>query len=171
MAVKVSLFINQTAGSRFFMLVHGAVLKRHWHGEVRCDGCTLDDEVLDQIYRIFNIEFPPGYNGPSLSIADVVTLDDSRSYEVVSYGFKRLSFNVEGEEYTVRLPRPIIPQIKTWRTARHAANLPHSIDDFYRAHNICRACKGEGSKGEGSVAFGTAHCRACGGTGEYRQTP
>ena len=164
--MKVSIFINQTAGSSFFMVINGAVLVRRWEGEIEFDEGALDEDVLNQIFRIFNVEFPPGYAGPSLSVADVVTLDESRSYEVASFGFKRLDFTVAGESYKVRLSRPTIPQIKEWRTARRDANLSHSLDDFYRAHNLCRGCKGEGTN-----AFGASPCGACGGTGEYQQAP
>lgn len=164
--MRVSIFINQTASSSFLMLINGAVLKRRWQGELEFDEGAPDEEVLNEIFRIFNIEFPPSYSGPSLSIADVITLDESRSYEVASFGFKRLDFTVAGEAYKVRLPRPTIPQITEWRTARRDAKLPHSIDDFYCTHNFCRGCKGEGRD-----TFGAAPCSACGGTGEYQQTP
>src|SRR5437764_1365385 len=113
--MRVSIFINQTASSRFFMLFHGAVLKRRWQDELEFDEGAPDEEVLNQIFRIFNVEFPPSYTGPSLSVADVVTLDESRSYEVTSFGFKRLDFTVAGEAYKVELPCPTIPQIKVPR--------------------------------------------------------
>lgn len=163
--MKIGIHINQTCGSSFFMLIHGTLLKRRWEGELELPAGDGDEEALGEIFRVFNVAFPPGYAGPSLSVADVVTLEDERSYEVASFGFKRLGFVVGGEEYRVRLPRPTIAQIKEWRTGRRDANLSYTLDDFYRTHNFCRDCKGNGAD-----AFGARPCATCAGSGEYPQT-
>lgn len=45
-------------------------------------------ETLETIYRIFNICRPHDYHGRSLSVSDLVTLEDTGTYFCDSVGFK-----------------------------------------------------------------------------------
>ena len=47
-------------------------------------------DILERVYRIFNIEKPADFKGHSLSVSDVVTLDGAAWY-VDTFGFKRLN--------------------------------------------------------------------------------
>lgn len=47
------------------------------------------ETVLEHIYSVFNIHKPRGFEGHSLSVSDVVTLDGA-AYYVDSYGFKKI---------------------------------------------------------------------------------
>jgi len=62
-----------------------------------------------------------------------------------------------------------IHEIKAWRAQEHAAQRPSGLEDFYRAHGICWACKAS-SIDPHPVAFADEtplflHCRFCQGTG------
>jgi hypothetical protein len=37
-----------------------------------------------------------------------------------------------------------IPDIKRWRKTEYDAGRPSGLDDFFAAHGVCRACRGEG---------------------------
>lgn len=53
-------------------------------------GVDCPDEVyLEKIFRRFNIERPEDFKGHSLSVSDVVVLNDT-AYYTDSFGFKRL---------------------------------------------------------------------------------
>lgn len=56
-----------------------------WH-EVLLEGRELG---LDDIFERFNIDLPRGYAGRSLSVSDIIELNDEKWY-VDSFGFKRL---------------------------------------------------------------------------------
>lgn len=34
-----------------------------------------------------------------------------------------------------------LERIKRWRLKQRVAGQPHSLMDYYRAHNICQACR------------------------------
>lgn len=46
-------------------------------------------DILERVYRVFNIEKPRDFKGHSLSVSDVITLDGA-AYYVDVYGFKRI---------------------------------------------------------------------------------
>ena len=46
-------------------------------------------DILEKVYRVFNIDKPADFKGHSLSVSDVVTLDGAAWYVDV-YGFKKL---------------------------------------------------------------------------------
>ncbi len=66
---------------------------------------VYDGEVetndLEQLFAKFNLDHPPGYEGHSLSISDVVELyDDSGSsfHYVDRFGFREISLQASGQE-------------------------------------------------------------------------
>ena len=46
-------------------------------------------DILEKVYRVFNIDRPADFKGHSLSVSDVITLDGATWYVDV-YGFKKL---------------------------------------------------------------------------------
>ena len=46
-------------------------------------------DILEKVYRVFNLHKPADFKGHSLSVSDVVTLDGTAWYVDV-YGFKKL---------------------------------------------------------------------------------
>lgn len=56
---------------------------------------TIDTDNLDEIWEIFNINHPEDYKARSLSVSDIVVLDneakEEERYFVDSFGFHRLS--------------------------------------------------------------------------------
>lgn len=70
--------------------------------QVVYDG-QLETNNLDAIYEKFNINHPPGYQGHSLSMSDVIELyDDSGStfHYVDRFGFKEIDFQAPAPELT-----------------------------------------------------------------------
>ena len=64
-----------------------------------------------------------------------------------------------------------IPEIKKWREEEFEAGRPSELEDFFRAHNLCFACKATGVKPdpvawEGDIAL-YIKCEVCGGTGRW----
>ena len=49
-----------------------------------------DLEALDHIFYRFNFDHPKDFLGPSLSVGDIVTLEDSRSYVCLAVGWRRI---------------------------------------------------------------------------------
>ena len=81
-----------------------------------------------------------------------------RKYDELGYKAKRL------EDYGFSLLG-----IKEWRAQETAAGRPSGLDDFYRTHGICAACKCSGIQMTGwdeldQVPLWTI-CPTCGGTG------
>jgi hypothetical protein len=63
--------------------------------EVVYDG-QLETDLLEEIFRIFNMNHPQGYTGRSLSVSDIVELygDNGSSYYFCdSFGYKEIPFN------------------------------------------------------------------------------
>ena len=58
-----------------------------YQGEIECQD-NIDD-VLEEIFRIFNIEHPSDYRGHSLSTGDIVEVNGTKYY-CDSYGWKQL---------------------------------------------------------------------------------
>lgn len=51
---------------------------------------NIDAENLEEIYTVCNAEHPVGYNGHSMSVGDVVELEDGSCHFCDSFGFKEL---------------------------------------------------------------------------------
>ena len=52
---------------------------------------NLDAKDLEAIYTLCNIDHPVGYNGHSMSVGDVVELEDGSRHFCDSFGFKELT--------------------------------------------------------------------------------
>lgn len=60
-------------------------------------------------------------------------------------------------------------QIKLWRKDEHEAGRPSELDDFYRAHQLCWACRSSGINPHAVDRDGEIllfeECESCNGTG------
>lgn len=74
----------------------GESFVRAWRGNLEmppgsiADDVEADLEALDHIFYRFNLDHPEDFRGPSLSVGDIVTLEDSRSYVCLSVGWQRI---------------------------------------------------------------------------------
>ena len=57
-----------------------------YNGEIDAKGKNKL-EVLDELFEIFNINHPEDFRGHSLSVSDIVLLDDSDYYYCDSFGW------------------------------------------------------------------------------------
>lgn len=48
------------------------------------------DEILEKLYMMFNIDHPADYTGRSLSVSDIVALEDAGTYFCDSFGWKQI---------------------------------------------------------------------------------
>lgn len=166
MRKNIQIYINQTVGSAFLGINHRAELRRRYQAIMEFPNKYTDSQVLNEVHRVFNLEHPSDYTGSSLSVADVVTLNDGASYEVAELGFTKLPFLVTGDTYIVNFPEPTISQIKEWRQTAHNAGKPNGIEDFYRSLNMCRRCRGKGHM----TGYPPNSCTVCSGSGTYPAT-
>lgn len=71
---------------------HGGINFRDYNtvytGEIEGTDTT---EILERIYTIFNTKHPDGYRGRSLSVGDLVALEDTGTYFCDSFGFKKVN--------------------------------------------------------------------------------
>lgn len=58
-----------------------------YEGQIESDCSTI--EILEHLYERFNISKPADYNGHSLSVSDVVVLDNV-AYYCDSFGWERI---------------------------------------------------------------------------------
>lgn len=61
----------------------------------------VENNNLDELFAKFNLDHPPGYEGHSLSMSDVVELYDSSGstfHYVDRFGFKEISFQSQEQE-------------------------------------------------------------------------
>ena len=120
---------------------------------------AVDVSDIEDIYRIFNVEMPEGYEGRSLSVSDVVEIVKSDSikpgfYYCDSIGFKPVPFNSEyakepgNEKLTVVMLEPG----KVARTAEIGTSLTDlqktvggMIEAYYPfEEEVCIVCNEEG---------------------------
>jgi YodL-like len=87
--MKVRVLLNQTRYSAFWQYTPAAALTLAWKGELESDAAT-DPEVLQETFRRFNLTHPTDYHERSLSVGDVVTLNDDRSFSCEMVGWKLL---------------------------------------------------------------------------------
>ena len=66
--------LNKTAGFNFHQY------KQVWEDEIEVEDEMSEHEVLDVLFRKFNLDFPKNYYGRSLSVSDVVVLNDVKWY-------------------------------------------------------------------------------------------
>ena len=81
-----------------FTKTHGGVKLHNYvaadHGTICADS---PEQACEMLYRIYNVDYPAGYTGRSMSVSDIVHLFDNSSGESVktswfcdSFGFVRL---------------------------------------------------------------------------------
>lgn len=59
-------------------------------------------DICDRVWEIFNISRPADFKGHSLSVSDIITLDDA-AYYVEPFGFVRVPFAEVAEDKTGQL--------------------------------------------------------------------
>ena len=59
-----------------------------WHGEF--NDAKADEDVLEELFREFNIDHPAGFKSYSMSVGDMVDLD-GRIYWCAPIGFERVN--------------------------------------------------------------------------------
>ena len=64
--------------------------KKSYEGKVNVDLEDVED-ILCNIYETFNINHPSDYKARSLSVGDIIELDNVK-YAVASFGFDKLDF-------------------------------------------------------------------------------
>lgn len=77
--IHYRVFLNDTPGSRFMELVHGAYLRLAYAAQLQVGKSDDDLTLLNRIYELFNIKHPTDYLNRSLSVADVVTIFPRRA--------------------------------------------------------------------------------------------
>ncbi len=103
--MRVMLLLNQTPGHRFAEYHDGDAMEPGWLGflyEASWEGIdrSSDVRILDGLYEVFNIDHPAGYDNRSMSVGDVITLEDEdgrRSYACECAGWRRLADVVGGK--------------------------------------------------------------------------
>lgn len=122
-------------------------------GDVPCSN-------LEDIYRMFNVNHPNGYTGRSLSVSDVVQIQDSSTngptfHYCDSFGFKQVQFAPELTQ-DARKPKTIkVVLVEPGKLARQAeipatlegmqATVQGSIEAFYPfEEDVCIVCNEEG---------------------------
>ena len=63
-----------------------------------------------------------------------------------------------------------LPEIKIWRERENSAGRPSGLEDFFRAHDLCFACRTTGTNlsqvgWDGEIPL-FAQCEVCSGTGK-----
>lgn len=61
-----------------------------FHGGFDFDGS--DAAALEELFFIFNMNRPDDFHGHSMSVSDVVVLNDSDAWFCDSFGFKKIRF-------------------------------------------------------------------------------
>lgn len=127
--------------------VDGSIYTGVFTGQVKADN-------LEDVFRIFNIAHPLGYQGRSLSVSDVVEVKEAESiapgfYFCDSFGFEKISFQPR-DTITVVLCEPG----KTARAAEIGTELEDlqqavgngRIEPFYPFEDptVCIVCNDEG---------------------------
>ena len=122
-------------------------------GDVPCSN-------LEDIYRMFNVNHPNGYTGRSLSVSDVVQIQDSSTngptfHYCDSFGFKQVQFAPELTQ-DARKPKTIkVVLVEPGKLARQAeipatlegmqTTVQGSIEAFYPfEEDVCIVCNEEG---------------------------
>jgi hypothetical protein len=94
--VHFRVFLNDTHGSRFIELEHGAHLRLCYAAQLQVSPEDDDLSVLDRVFELFNLKHPDNYLDRSLSVGDVVTIfrraDDCSYFEPHSYVIQPVGF-------------------------------------------------------------------------------
>jgi hypothetical protein len=92
--MKYLFFINvqKDAEGRmvnFFGYEDGHALELAYTGEVEA---LSDLGACDYLFEIFNIRYPRDYRNRSMSVGDVIVLDNGKAYAVEPVGWKEIQF-------------------------------------------------------------------------------
>ena len=68
--------------------IHFSDYKTVYTGEI--DG-NDPNEILEKLYVMFNLNHPADYRGRSLSVSDLVALEDTGTYFCDSFGWKQIN--------------------------------------------------------------------------------
>jgi hypothetical protein len=65
---------------------------------------------------------------------------------------------------------PLVHEIRHWREQEYDAGRPSGLEDYFRAHGLCFACKSSGTDPNATGLDGDVRlysdCEVCGGTGK-----
>ncbi len=89
--LQMATLTNYAFMSYDFAIEHGFSLNDY--KEVYVDTIPLSENIydtLDQIFVIFNSSRPAGFKGHSLSVSDIIEIEDGRKFYVDSIGFKEI---------------------------------------------------------------------------------
>ena len=122
-------------------------------GDVPCSN-------LEDVYRMFNIDHPKGYTGRSLSVSDVVQIQDGSAkgptfHFCDSFGFKEVQFDPELTKNASKPNTIKVVLVEPGKLARQAeipaslegmqAAVKGSIEPFYPfEEEVCIVCNEEG---------------------------
>lgn len=62
-----------------------------WEGSIQKETGESTNHFLESVFTIFNIDRPYDFKGHSLSVSDLIRLEDGSTYYVDSIGFKRVA--------------------------------------------------------------------------------
>ena len=71
--------------------VHPEYYEKIYEGEIKTDKIS-EFEILEEIFTLLNINHPEDYKGHSLSVSDIVVIND-HYYYCDAYGWKEVDFN------------------------------------------------------------------------------
>lgn len=111
---------------------HGGVKQENYeavyHGEIVAGSA---DEALEKLYYTFNMKHPADFRGHSMSVSDIVILEDcpdAGTYFCDSFGFKKLSEDWKAEQEPAE-ESPVI-------SAEQVETLAYEIRDFLIKHEL-----------------------------------
>jgi len=73
--------------------IHPEIYKTVYSGEINTKNFSNVTGVLEELFRIFNIEHPEDFRGHSLSVSDIVKLND-KYYFCDSYSWEEVEFKL-----------------------------------------------------------------------------
>ncbi len=65
-----------------------------YESDIEVEESTSDFSVLNKLFETFNLNHPSDFKGHSLSVSDVVQINDI-NYYVDSFGFEKLNYKVD----------------------------------------------------------------------------
>lgn len=133
--------------------IDAAIYNKVYSGDVNCQN-------LEEVYRKFNLERPKDYHGRSLSVSDVVEVEDAATitpgyYFCDSIGFREIFFQPQLAKDSTETELLQVVLLEPGKQAR-ITQIPHtleamqgivggSIEAFYPfAEDVCIVCNEEG---------------------------
>lgn len=106
-----------------------------YNGEIVSDN---GDNILENLFTIFNLHHPKDFHGHSLSVSDIVKIDDTYYY-CDSLGWKKLSSEVIKEDYSVLTLDLLIEKLTSLRNFYNCGNhVVKFIGKNDEGHNITK---------------------------------